>query len=159
MLRGERTSKRHWVMRRKNCQISNSKMCRLSSLGSGEAGKMICWQAGTAFITLHLFFLWNLSFQFSKEATVVLQLLQNLFDKYDATLSFCVLLWTNLPKIYFPRIASIYKYRKRNMEINIKKRPEKCPTTTASNALVMEVLSSLVAWNINVFKIINNHQW
>ena len=156
MLRGERTSKRHWVMRRKNDQISNSKMCRLSSLGSGEAGKMICWQAGTAFITLHLFFLWNCSFQFSKEA---IQLLQSLFDKYDATLSFCVLLWTNLPKIYFPRIASIYKYRKRNMEINIKKRPEKCPTTTASNAPVMEVLSSLVAWNINGFKIINNHQW
>ena len=121
MLRGERTSKRHWVMRRKNGQISNSKMCRLSSLGSGQAGKMICCQAGTAFITLHLFFLWNLSFQFSKEATVVLQLLQNLFNKYDATFSFCVLLWTNLPKIYFPRKASIYKYRNRNMEINIKK--------------------------------------
>ena len=127
MLRGERTSKRHWVMRRKNGQISNSKMCRLSSLGSGQAGKMICCQAGTAFITLHLFFLWNLSFQFSKEATVVLQLLQNLFDKYDATLSFCVLLWTNLQKIYFPRIASIYKYRKRNMEINIKKKTWKMP--------------------------------
>ena len=158
MLRGERTSKRHWVMRRKNGQISNSKMCRLSSLGSGQAGKMICCQAGTAFITLHLFFLWNLSFQFSKEATVVLQLLQNLFDKYDATLSFCVLLWTNLPKIYFPRKARIYKFRNRNIEINYKN-PEKCLTTTASNAPVMEVLSSLVAWNINGFKIINNHQW
>ena len=158
MLRGERTSKRHWVMRRKNGQISNSKMCRLSSLGSGQAGKMICCQAGTAFITLHLFFLWNLSFQFSKEATVVLQLLQNLFDKYDATLSFCVLLWTNLPKIYFPRKARIYKFRNRNIEINYKN-PEKCLTTTASNAPVMEMLSSLVAWNINGLKIINNHQW
>ena len=158
MLRGERTSKRHWVMRRKNGQISNSKMCRLSSLGSGQAGKMICCQAGTAFITLHLFFLWNLSFQFSKEATVVLQLLQNLFNKYDATLSFCVLLWTNLPKIYFPRKARIYKFRNRNIEINYKN-PEKCLTTTASNAPVMEVLSSLVAWNINGLKIINNHQW
>ena len=158
MLRGERTSKRHWVMRRKNGQISNSKMCRLSSLGSGQAGKMICCQAGTAFITLHLFFLWNLSFQFSKEATVVLQLLQNLFNKYDATLSFCVLLWTNLPKIYFPRKARIYKFRNRNIEINYKN-PEKCLTTTASNAPVMEMLSSLVAWNINGFKIINNHQW
>ena len=74
------------------------------------------------------------------------------FDKFDATLSLYVLLWMNFPKIYFPRKASIWKYRNRNR--NIKKLPEKCPTTIASNAPIMEMFSCLVAW-----KWINLKSW